>query len=372
MTAPTPDFLYYTAPSFPPSALPSPSFSVSTSPSSSGRPPAAVGQQAAYAQMQGPMSAARPLHQIAPAPSSLSHLKKEVKRRTKTGCLTCRKRRIKCDERHPTCTNCTKSKRICLGYDPTFRQHHLPAVVAPSDCDPMTLPPLHHHQQPPHEHQSNGLVDGGRMNIANLLHDDDKRIPLAAPRVVAFDAMARMLDELFRTRAFSTLAASPDAGVQRAAHALVTGLPPLPPHPPSASPEEDLLWRAVQSARPAVPIPTLSSSEPVGDLQLALHRAELLAALLGNPIATSSHPRENDPIWRVAEKVLLQAHPAPLDISFPSTSDGRISRLLVLIVKSFHLKRRGLLQEAADIRSEILTVSILIDDPVRMICERVQ
>ncbi|KAM0246205.1 hypothetical protein ACHAQJ_010296 [Trichoderma viride] len=48
--------------------------------------------------------------------------KKEIKRRTKTGCLTCRKRRIKCDETHPTCNNCRKSKRECLGYDPIFRQ----------------------------------------------------------------------------------------------------------------------------------------------------------------------------------------------------------------------------------------------------------
>ncbi|KAI0145544.1 hypothetical protein GGR57DRAFT_517040 [Xylariaceae sp. FL1272] len=47
--------------------------------------------------------------------------KKEIKRRTKTGCLTCRRRRIKCDEQHPTCKNCQKSKRECLGYDPVFK-----------------------------------------------------------------------------------------------------------------------------------------------------------------------------------------------------------------------------------------------------------
>lgn len=38
------------------------------------------------------------------------------RKRTKTGCLTCRKRRIKCGEERPTCRNCTKSKRICEGY----------------------------------------------------------------------------------------------------------------------------------------------------------------------------------------------------------------------------------------------------------------
>ncbi|OOQ91019.1 putative C6 finger domain protein [Penicillium brasilianum] len=62
--------------------------------------------------------------------------KKEVKRRTKTGCLTCRKRRIKCDEGHPVCRNCVKSKRECLGYDPVFR----PQASAPSAIQPAPNP----------------------------------------------------------------------------------------------------------------------------------------------------------------------------------------------------------------------------------------
>ncbi|KAI1180737.1 hypothetical protein F4777DRAFT_260283 [Nemania sp. FL0916] len=40
-----------------------------------------------------------------------------ARKRTKTGCLTCRKRRIKCDEAKPTCNNCLKSKRQCEGYN---------------------------------------------------------------------------------------------------------------------------------------------------------------------------------------------------------------------------------------------------------------
>ncbi|KAE8161656.1 hypothetical protein BDV40DRAFT_179994 [Aspergillus tamarii] len=41
---------------------------------------------------------------------------KVPKRRTKTGCLTCRQRRIKCGEEKPVCKNCIKSKRECKGY----------------------------------------------------------------------------------------------------------------------------------------------------------------------------------------------------------------------------------------------------------------
>ncbi|KFY19691.1 hypothetical protein V493_07861, partial [Pseudogymnoascus sp. VKM F-4281 (FW-2241)] len=58
--------------------------------------------------------------------------KKEIKRRTKTGCLTCRKRRIKCDEAHPACRNCQKSKRECLGYDPIFKQQPGPSPIQPA------------------------------------------------------------------------------------------------------------------------------------------------------------------------------------------------------------------------------------------------
>lgn len=33
---------------------------------------------------------------------------------------------IQCDETHPTCNNCKKSKRECLGYDPIFKQQQSP------------------------------------------------------------------------------------------------------------------------------------------------------------------------------------------------------------------------------------------------------
>lgn len=54
------------------------------------------------------------------------------RKRTKTGCLTCRKRRIKCGEERPICRNCVKSKRHCEGYNqrvvfkqPTIDFRHL-------------------------------------------------------------------------------------------------------------------------------------------------------------------------------------------------------------------------------------------------------
>ncbi|KAL9091776.1 MAG: hypothetical protein Q9159_001291 [Coniocarpon cinnabarinum] len=38
---------------------------------------------------------------------------RRFRKRVKTGCLTCRKRRIKCDEERPSCSQCARSKREC-------------------------------------------------------------------------------------------------------------------------------------------------------------------------------------------------------------------------------------------------------------------
>lgn len=58
-------------------------------------------------------AAVPPVPQIEPVPNN----KKVSRKRTKTGCLTCRKRRIKCGEERPICNNCIKSKRHCEGYN---------------------------------------------------------------------------------------------------------------------------------------------------------------------------------------------------------------------------------------------------------------
>ncbi|KAL7823940.1 hypothetical protein V8C26DRAFT_384359 [Trichoderma gracile] len=42
----------------------------------------------------------------------------EVKRRTRTGCLTCRARRVKCDEQKPACNRCVNANVECAGYAP--------------------------------------------------------------------------------------------------------------------------------------------------------------------------------------------------------------------------------------------------------------
>ncbi|KAL6694536.1 hypothetical protein J3F84DRAFT_377157 [Trichoderma pleuroticola] len=42
--------------------------------------------------------------------------KPENRRKVKTGCLTCKKRRVKCDEAKPSCKRCVSTGRVCDGY----------------------------------------------------------------------------------------------------------------------------------------------------------------------------------------------------------------------------------------------------------------
>lgn len=41
-----------------------------------------------------------------------------TRKRTFTGCITCRQRRSKCDEKHPTCGSCERLGIRCEGYGP--------------------------------------------------------------------------------------------------------------------------------------------------------------------------------------------------------------------------------------------------------------
>lgn len=44
-------------------------------------------------------------------------------KRKRTGCVTCRSRKIRCDERKPDCLNCEKSKRECVWEEGSIWKH---------------------------------------------------------------------------------------------------------------------------------------------------------------------------------------------------------------------------------------------------------
>ena len=50
--------------------------------------------------------------------------------RTRTGCLTCRRRKVKCDERKPTCYRCDAVNVVCDGYGEKRRVSSSPSSTA--------------------------------------------------------------------------------------------------------------------------------------------------------------------------------------------------------------------------------------------------
>ncbi|KAL1864378.1 hypothetical protein VTK73DRAFT_5941 [Phialemonium thermophilum] len=48
--------------------------------------------------------------------------------RSVTGCLTCRRRKLKCDEKRPECGQCRKSGRVCQPNEVVFRHQQSPSV----------------------------------------------------------------------------------------------------------------------------------------------------------------------------------------------------------------------------------------------------
>lgn len=64
-----------------------------------------------------PTSPTAAAENVSPTTTAGPSATSKMRKRTKTGCLTCRKRRIKCGEERPTCNNCIKSRRQCEGYN---------------------------------------------------------------------------------------------------------------------------------------------------------------------------------------------------------------------------------------------------------------
>lgn len=60
----------------------------------------------------GPRKRGRPRKHPLPVPGQ----NKVAKGRSKTGCITCRRRKKKCDETRPSCLNCQKNAVVCEGY----------------------------------------------------------------------------------------------------------------------------------------------------------------------------------------------------------------------------------------------------------------
>ncbi|KGQ92435.1 hypothetical protein MEU_02966 [Candida albicans P37005] len=106
------------------------------------------------------------------ANKALINKRRIIKRRTRTGCLTCRKRRIKCDERKPTCFNCERSKKSCLGYQDLSK---LPPRKRNRDTS-LDLPDGNQQQQQQQQQQNQQSIVGGAGNGSDEPHNETHQI----------------------------------------------------------------------------------------------------------------------------------------------------------------------------------------------------
>jgi len=85
-----------------------------------------------------------------PSTSPTSPPPKKKITRTRTGCRTCRDRKVKCGEEKPQCLNCQRTNHICPGYAPatvfkarrTSRQLRDTSSDSPADTEGTNTSPL--------------------------------------------------------------------------------------------------------------------------------------------------------------------------------------------------------------------------------------
>ncbi|KAJ8107897.1 hypothetical protein ONZ43_g6588 [Nemania bipapillata] len=83
-------------------------------------------------------------------------------------------RHKKCDELHPTCKNCQKSKRECLGYDPIFKNQQ---QQQPSQA--------HQSQQAPQPHHATSNIHSAQNSATPTSASSTSSIPHSAPSAPA-------------------------------------------------------------------------------------------------------------------------------------------------------------------------------------------
>lgn len=69
----------------------------------------------------------------------MSEIRRRYHSKAKTGCRTCKKRRVKCDESKPTCGRCASGGRRCGGYEPVKTWIFEPRTVTHQPSIPFLL-----------------------------------------------------------------------------------------------------------------------------------------------------------------------------------------------------------------------------------------
>ncbi|KAM3486026.1 hypothetical protein MY8738_000777, partial [Beauveria namnaoensis] len=116
--------------------------------------------------------------------------------KVKTGCTNCKKRRIKCDEQRPECTQCVRSGKACVGYPPPSR-HARPSMEI--RIAPKPLAAMLHAAPAPAPPTGGAAAEAQPMGITHPpnLHGPSMALPLQPAEIMYF--------ELFRLHTASQL-----------------------------------------------------------------------------------------------------------------------------------------------------------------------
>ncbi|AEO56223.1 hypothetical protein MYCTH_2300906 [Thermothelomyces thermophilus ATCC 42464] len=105
--------------------------------------------------MASTMDPALPPTLPADASGDAPRRKRRSSKKVKSGCASCKQRRIKCGEERPECYNCRRSGRVCAGYPPPPRSarpfEEIKIAPKPIAADTASAPPPNHRpvQLPP-------------------------------------------------------------------------------------------------------------------------------------------------------------------------------------------------------------------------------
>ncbi|ORY59564.1 uncharacterized protein BCR38DRAFT_59325 [Pseudomassariella vexata] len=222
--------------------------------------------------------------------------KRNFSNRTKTGCLTCRKRKKKCDETKPECNNCLRGGFICQGY-PNQRGYqkmeNKSSAVPLESKDPSYIPPGAYgmpQSQAPYPNQPPAPPYRGQPLRIDppqgrpVLTDDDRAtastIPtasVASPdnKLSAMSAYANAAN-VFPTPISAISSATTNFGEQRGLQKDYQRIPPLhdagrnepeTPHPGSTLPQINILHPTRTSS--PVTQPQTTSAQVAAQLALS-------------------------------------------------------------------------------------------------------
>ncbi|GJN87041.1 maltose acetyltransferase [Purpureocillium lilacinum] len=231
--------------------------------------------------------------------------KRNFSKRTKTGCLTCRMRKKKCDEQRPKCNNCIRVGLLCAGYPPqrgpSWQKVDSKSAAIPLESkDPSYMPPGAY-GMPQHGHGAYGAQPAKREPLPHyrcqalridppqgrpLVIPDDDRPTASTPASASVTSPENNLSAMPYTpgNAFPTPVSantqSPSFGDRMAKK--YQRMPPLhdltrsepeTPHPGNSLPQINIL-HPTRTSSPTPPHPTPPTSNAQVAAQLALSYAQ--------------------------------------------------------------------------------------------------